>query len=107
MQIRRIQALDDRFPVTDAMLREGVGDDADSLAAAGAEGRLYLSDYAMVESLPCGVTRDGEQKYLSAPLALFAVPRQRPGADRSLQPIAVQCGQRPGPECPIFTPDSG
>jgi hypothetical protein len=70
----------------------------DSLAAAGAEGRLYLLDYhELLSVVPAAETEP--QKYISAPLALFAVPR----GGRSLRPVAIQCGQDPD-RFPIFTP---
>ena len=42
-------------------------------------------------------------KYLCAPLALFAVP-QANNCSQSLVPVAIQCHQDPSPENPIFTP---
>lgn len=102
--LRRIEAIDDRFPVGDATFREAMGPD-DSLAAAGAEGRLYLCDYAAVDDAQCSAFPDG-QKYVNAPLALFAVPRGGSGV-RQLRPVAIQCRQRPGPDNPIFTPRDG
>ena len=94
--LRRITRPDERFPVTEAVYRSVVPDD--SLAAAGAEARLYLADYAALEGVETGTIR-GYPKYLSAPLALFAVtPRTR-----KLTPIAIQCGQAPGVN-PLFTP---
>ncbi len=104
LQIRRIRAVDARFPVTEDMFRAALGHD-DTLDATGGEGRLYLADYAALDGLPCG-TYPAAQKYLPAPLALFAVPRGRP-RHRPLFPIAIQLGQRPGADNPIFTPVDG
>ena len=104
LQIRRIRAVDSRFPVTEAMYEAALGH-ADTLDAAGAEGRLYLADYAALDGLPCG-TYPSAQKYVPAPLALFAVPRGRIH-HRPLAPIAIQLGQRPGADNPIFTPLDG
>jgi arachidonate 15-lipoxygenase len=100
LTLQRVTALDDRFPVTEADFQVALPND--SLAAAGAEGRLYLADFAALATVepgdfPCG------PKYLNAPLALFAVDRRR----RQLVPIAIQCDQAPGPETPIFTPADG
>ncbi len=100
MEIRRIAALDDRFPVTDAQFRRRMGD-GDSLAAAGAEGRLYLTDHAALEGLACGRTAKGRQKYVAAPLALFALGKH----SLELRPVAIQLGQKPGVDNPIFTPE--
>lgn len=99
--IERIDRVDDRFPVTDEHFRISLP--GDSLAAAGAEGRLFLVDYRILDGVETGISPGGLPKYLYAPLALFAVNK----ATKKLTPIAVQCKQRPGPENPIFTPDDG
>ena len=104
LQIQRIRALDARFPVTEAMFEAALGH-RDTLDAAGAEGRLYLADYAVLDGVPGG-TYPSAQKYVPAPLALFAVPRGRAHL-RPLVPIAIQLGQRPGAGNPIFTPEDG
>jgi arachidonate 15-lipoxygenase len=104
MVIRRVTALDDRFPVTDAQLQDMLGP-GDTLARAGEEGRLYLADYAILDGAQAG-TYPHTQKYLAPPLALFAVPAGR-SASRGLVPVAIQCGQEPGPANPIFTPRDG
>lgn len=100
LMIQRVRRLDDRFPVTEAHFHRALPND--SLAAAADEGRLYLADFALLNVLepgnfPCG------NKYAYAPLALFAVNKQ----SRELVPVAIQCGQTPGPEMPIFTKDDG
>ncbi|MBE8999156.1 lipoxygenase [Nostoc sp. LEGE 12447] len=102
--IERVTTLSDRFPVTDEHYQAVMGND-DSLAAAGLEGRLYLADYKILDGAING-TFPHEQKYLYAPLALFALPK---GSDptRLLRPIAIQCGQTPDPDYPIVTPNSG
>ncbi|MEH1916162.1 lipoxygenase family protein [Nostoc sp.] len=102
--IARVTTPGDRFPVTNEHYQGVMGTD-DSLAAAGLEGRLYLADYKILDGAVNG-TFPHEQKYLYAPLALFALPK---GSDptRLLRPIAIQCGQTPGPDYPIVTPNSG
>jgi arachidonate 15-lipoxygenase len=94
-----------KFPVTAAQYTQVMGED-DSLESAGKEGRLYLCDYE--DSL--GNTIGGDfppfagQKYINAPLALFALLK----SDRNvLRAVAIQAGQEPGPDNPIFTPDGG
>ena len=101
MLIHRIDKPDDRFPVTEDHFRIALP--GDSLAAAGAEGRLFLVDYHVLDGIETGVSPGGMQKYLYAPLALFAVDK----ASKKLSPIAIQCKQRPGTGNPIFTPDDG
>jgi arachidonate 15-lipoxygenase len=104
VMIERVTSLSDRFPVTDEHY-QGVMGNNDSLQAAGQEGRLYLLDYKIFEGALNG-THPHKQKYLYAPLALFALP---PGSDpkRLLRPVAIQCGQTPGPDYPIVTRNSG
>jgi arachidonate 15-lipoxygenase len=104
VMIERVTSLSDRFPVTDEHYQAVMGTD-DSLKAAGEEGRLYLADYKIFEGALNG-TYPYKQKYLYAPLALFALHK---GSDskRQLRPVAIQCGQTPGPDYPIITPNSG
>lgn len=101
--IQRVRHLGENFPVTDEHYQGVMGDD-DSLFAAIEEGRLYLADYQILAGAVNG-TFPKEQKYLYAPLALFAVPRGTE-THRMLQTIAIQCGQNPA-ENPIITPKSG
>ncbi|MDJ0801084.1 MAG: lipoxygenase family protein [Calothrix sp. MO_167.B12] len=102
VMIKRVNQLGDRFPVTEAQYQEVMGSD-DSLAAAGEEGRLYLADYGILEGAVNG-TFPKEQKYIYAPLALFAVPKgEDPG--RLMRPVAIQCSQNPG-DAPVLTPKS-
>ncbi len=103
VMIERVNKLSDKFAVTEAQYQEVMGND-DSLAAAGEEGRLYLADYGILEGAVNG-TFPKEQKYIYAPLALFAVPKN---SDKSslMRAIAIQCGQNPQ-DNPIITPNSG
>ena len=104
VMIERVTSPGDRFPVTNEHYQAVMGTD-DSLAAAGEEGRLYLADYKILSGAING-TFPHEQKYVYAPIALFALPK---GSDptRLLRPIAIQCGQTPGSDYPIITPNSG
>ncbi|MEH1836424.1 MAG: lipoxygenase family protein [Nostoc sp.] len=104
VMIERVTTPGDRFPVTEEHYQAVMGTE-DSLAAAGLEGRLYLADYKILDGAING-TFPHEQKYVYAPLALFALPK---GSDptRQLRPIAIQCGQTPGSDYPIITPNSG
>ncbi|HEY7428104.1 MAG TPA: lipoxygenase family protein [Gemmataceae bacterium] len=100
IMIHRVAELDDRFPVTEAHYRMSLSND--SLEAAKQEGRLFLSDYQILEQVENGRFPDA-QKYIYAPLALFAVDR----VSGKLVPVAIQCQQKPGDDNPIFTPDDG
>jgi arachidonate 15-lipoxygenase len=101
--IQRIETLEPRFPVTEAQFQAVMGP-GDSLSRAGAEGRLYLADYAAFDGLKTGTSWGGQRKYIEAPLALFAVPPVE-ASDRTLRAVAIQLSQKAG--TPIFTPRDG
>ena len=98
IMIRKLTAPLDHFPVTEAHYAKAVS--GDTLEAAMKEGRLYLADYAILEHVDPGVF-EGKDKYVFAPLALYA--RTREG---KFVAVAIQCSQRPD-ESPIFTPADG
>lgn len=100
VMIQRVTKLDKRFPVSDPLYASAIP--GDTLEAAGQEGRLFLADYRLLENAQDGTYPHG-QKYLHAPLALFALDPE----SRHLRPIAIQCGQQPGRENPIFSPKDG
>ncbi len=100
MVLQRVTALDPKFPVTEDQFRLGMGDLKDSLAQAGAEGRLFVCDYAALARVKNGNFPSGP-KYCFAPLALFALPKGT--GPRRLQAIAIQCGQDPRLHR-VFTP---
>lgn len=83
--IRRAIALPVGFAVTDAHLRAAARDPADSLAAALADGRLYLCDYTDLASMKPGTFPI--PKVVAGPLALFVVERE---GQRRLLPVAIQ-----------------
>ena len=89
-----------KFPVTDQQFRSVMGNN-DDLDTAIAQGRVYIADYAALDWLVNGSYLT-YQKYLWAPLAMFAVP-QGTGAGRRLQPVAIQVGEQPGSGNPIVT----
>jgi arachidonate 15-lipoxygenase len=95
MLLTGIDRLPANFPVTAQQYQTAMGG-GDTLAAALAEGRAYLIDYAALDTLV-----PAPSKFSYVPLALFAVA---PGGT-SLKPVAIQCGQDPARD-PIFTPAS-
>ena len=70
----------------------------DTLPAALADGRLFQCDYAPLSMIEPGAW-NGIAKYLSCPVALFAVP---PGGD-SLVPVAINCDPSDAAS-PVMTP---
>jgi arachidonate 15-lipoxygenase len=101
VMLRRVAALDDRLPLTEAEYARIVP--GDSLAAAGSEGRLFLADYEALSGVELGTYPHNLQKYVYAPLAVFVTDR----ATRQLRPVAIRCKQTPAPDNPIFTPEDG
>jgi arachidonate 15-lipoxygenase len=101
VMLQQIKKLDDRLPFNEADYAQVMP--GDSMASAGAEGRLFLADYQNLQHIEGSMEMFGRQKYLYAPLALFAVDR----TTRKLKPIAIQCKQTPGPDNPVFTPQDG
>jgi arachidonate 15-lipoxygenase len=100
VMLNQIKKIDSRLPITNEQYQNILSQDSleDSLEAALQEGRLYLADYSKL-----GDVSNGSQKYMYAPLALFAVPPDK-NTDKNLLPIAIRCQQTPGDENPIFTP---
>ena len=101
-------ALLSKMPVTDAMLVAASGDSSLSLARAAEIGRLYALDLTMFDGVEASKLH-GDQRYLAAPIALFYWnPEPGPGFPEgrgSLQPVAIQVGQKHDPAtCPIFVP---
>lgn len=70
----------------------------DTLDAALADGRLFQCDYKDLATIEPG-TWEGKAKYLTCPVALFAVP---PGAG-SLVPVAINCDPS-NAASPVITP---
>ena len=106
--IRRVEWTDEwakKLPVTPEQYSRVMGDE-DTLEDAGAQGRLYVCDYGV--SLTHTIGGDfppfAGQKYINAPVGLFALER----ADRNvIRAVAIQAGQEPGPKNPVVTPADG
>lgn len=101
MVIQGVSALPPALPLSEADYQSVMG--PDTLQAALQEGRIFLADYAVLASVPLGTFPDG-QKYLAAPLALFATPPAG-AADRRLRPVAIRLKQTDGRDNPVFLAD--
>ena len=103
VMIKRIKKIPDNFPVTlddiGGLLTRG-----HSLDEELEEGRIYLIDYKILEGISTGwkpmkESNDPDDKLEVAPaMALLYHDHQD-----HLVPIAIQLGQTPGPQCPIWT----
>lgn len=101
MLIKGVNSLPSKFPLTNAQYKQVMGAN-DSLAEAGASGRLYLLDYVDLGGLATSgpLTKPGiGTGYSYAPIALFAVPK----AGGAMVPVAIQCDQDSSKN-PIFLP---
>jgi arachidonate 15-lipoxygenase len=103
--ISKLMAPLQKFPITNEQFQSAMGT-SDDLGTAIAQGRVYIADYGTLDWLVDGSWLT-YQKYLGAPIAMFAVP-QGTGSDRRLQAVGIQAGQQPGPSNPIVhRPQSG
>lgn len=107
--LQQFQGQDRRLPLTEKQYEAiaqkfGV---SDSLAQAQADGRLYVADYALLDTLVDGSYISDtlqQQKYIVAPVALFAVPPAG-SASRSLFPVAISYQKTPlSSDRVLFTP---
>ena len=103
--LRRCRKLPDNFPVTNSLV-EGILNRGKSLEEEMDDGNVYIINHKILEDIPTGFlynkpleTKDGKIQ-LAIPMCLFYVR-----TDGKLVPIAIQLGQRPGPNHPIWTPN--
>ncbi|KAL2086487.1 hypothetical protein ACEWY4_017546 [Coilia grayii] len=96
MVIKLCSTLPDNFPVTEDMVKGHLGDS--TLEQEMQKGNIFLCDYKILEGLVGNVVHD-KQQYLTAPLCLlYSNP------DGKMLPLAIQLGQKPGADNPIFLP---
>merc|ERR1719474_1168984 len=95
--IKKIKSLPKNFPVAshvpDSSLQRGW-----SLEKEMEEGNIFLQDFEMLEGVR-SVTKEGGSLAVPAALVLYYLT---PSGD--LVPLAIQLGQTPGSDCPIWTP---
>ncbi|XP_067302269.1 hydroperoxide isomerase ALOXE3-like [Pseudorasbora parva] len=96
MMIQRCSKLPENFPVKDEMVKDFLG--GSSLEQEMKNGNIFLSDYKILDGLVGNVVND-RQQYLTAPLVLLYCNPQA-----KMMPIAIQLGQKPSEENPIFLP---
>ncbi|TWW63680.1 Arachidonate 5-lipoxygenase [Takifugu flavidus] len=95
--IRRCQQLPGKFPVTSNMVQSSMNSRTD-LANELKAGNIYILDYAITDGIPSNTIK-GIPQYIAAPICLLY---NHP--DDGLKPIAIQLGQTPGVDTPIFLP---
>uniref|UniRef100_A0AAZ3QQV4 Arachidonate 12-lipoxygenase n=1 Tax=Oncorhynchus tshawytscha TaxID=74940 RepID=A0AAZ3QQV4_ONCTS len=95
--IQRCKKLPGNFPVSGDMVQGSLAPRT-TLEKELKAGNIYLVDYAIMDGVPTNVIR-GKPQYIAAPLCLLY---EHP--DQGLIPIAIQLGQTPGLDTPIFLP---
>ncbi|XP_042256966.1 arachidonate 12-lipoxygenase, 12S-type [Thunnus thynnus] len=95
--IQRCKTLPGNFPVTPDMVQSSLPPRT-NLNKELKAGNIFLLDYAIVDGIPTNTIR-GKPQYIAAPLCLLY---QHP--DQGLIPIAIQLGQTPGLDTPMFLP---
>ncbi|XP_062305035.1 arachidonate 12-lipoxygenase, 12S-type isoform X1 [Osmerus eperlanus] len=93
--IRRVRELPKNLPVSGDMVQGSMAPRT-SLEKELTAGNIYLLDYSIMEGVPTNVIR-GQRQHIAAPLCLLY---QHP--DQGLIPIAIQLGQTPGLDTPVF-----
>ncbi|XP_054617013.1 arachidonate 12-lipoxygenase, 12R-type-like [Dunckerocampus dactyliophorus] len=95
--IRRCSKLPSNFPVTEDMVSPFL-DNGTTLTKEMERGNIFIVDYKIMEGLPTA-TMDGKRVPLTAALCLLYMT-----AKKKLMPIAIQLGQTPSEDNPIFLP---
>ncbi|XP_056408606.1 hydroperoxide isomerase ALOXE3-like isoform X2 [Hyla sarda] len=98
MQIRKCEKLPENFPVSNSMVAASLGTSTD-LTEELKNGNIFLADYKILQGIPANPLINGKKQYIAAPLCLlWKDPKDQ------LLPIAIQLGQTPGEQTPIFLP---
>ncbi|XP_071989695.1 hydroperoxide isomerase ALOXE3-like [Engystomops pustulosus] len=98
MVIRKCQKLPESFTVTSGMVASSLGTSR-NLHEELKNGNIFLADYKILQGIPANDSINGKKQYIAAPMCLLWKDPQ----DRLL-PIAIQLGQSPGEQTPIFLP---
>uniref|UniRef100_A0A3Q3DNV7 Hydroperoxide isomerase ALOXE3-like n=1 Tax=Hippocampus comes TaxID=109280 RepID=A0A3Q3DNV7_HIPCM len=95
--IRRCSKLPPNFPVTDEMVKPFLAKGT-TLTKEMEIGNIFIVDYKIMEGLPTTVL-DGKRVPLTAALCLLYMTNEK-----KLRPLAIQLGQQPSQDNPIFLP---
>ncbi|KAI1898874.1 hypothetical protein AGOR_G00076900 [Albula goreensis] len=95
--IQRCYTLPENFPVTGGMVQSSLGSHT-TLDKEMKAGNIYLVDHAIMDGIPANTIRNRLQ-HIAAPLCLLY---EHP--EDGLIPLAIQLGQEPGLDTPIFLP---
>ncbi|KAG9466307.1 hypothetical protein GDO78_016831, partial [Eleutherodactylus coqui] len=98
MLIRKCLNLPENFPVTSSMVAASLGISTD-LQKELQNGNVFLADYKILQGIPIKDSINGKRQYMTVPMCLLWKDPQD-----KLLPIAIQLGQTPGEQTPIFLP---
>ncbi|XP_031697126.1 polyunsaturated fatty acid 5-lipoxygenase isoform X2 [Anarrhichthys ocellatus] len=101
VMIQKCTKLPDKFPVTDEMVSVCLEREL-TLEEEIEAGNIYIVDYEVLEGISPNRTDPCTLQYLAAPICLLYK-----NAQNKILPIAIQLGQTPGKDHPIFLPTDG
>uniref|UniRef100_A0A3P8V726 Arachidonate 5-lipoxygenase b, tandem duplicate 3 n=1 Tax=Cynoglossus semilaevis TaxID=244447 RepID=A0A3P8V726_CYNSE len=96
--IKKCTKLPDKFPVTDAMVAVSLEREL-TLEQEIEAGNVYIADYEVLDGVSANSTDPNTTQYIAAPICLLYK-----NALNKIMPIAIQLGQTPGEDTPIFLP---
>eukprot|EP00092_Neocalanus_flemingeri_P065524 GFUD01079698.1.p1 GENE.GFUD01079698.1~~GFUD01079698.1.p1 ORF type:complete len:1168 (+),score=312.67 GFUD01079698.1:40-3543(+) len=98
VNLHRIKELPEKFPVTEAHM-EGILQRGLTLQEEIEKGNMYMIDLKILDGISTGTYED-QKLFLAVPMVLFYLP-----PNEKLIPVAIQLGQLPGTDFPIWTPN--
>ena len=103
VMIKRVKKIPENFPVTPDSVKDQLTR-GHCLEEELDQGRIYMVDYKILEGIPTGwkgmkESEDPDDKLEVAPAMVLLYLNHLD----HLFPIAIQLGQHPGPDCPIWT----
>ncbi|XP_061693847.1 polyunsaturated fatty acid 5-lipoxygenase-like isoform X2 [Syngnathoides biaculeatus] len=99
--IQKIGKIPDKFPVTNEMVAGSLERDL-TLEQEVKAGNIYMVDYEVLDGIKANGTDPRTPQYMTAPICLLYKNTQN-----EILPIAIQLGQTPGEDNPIFLPTDG
>uniref|UniRef100_A0A671YMJ7 Arachidonate 5-lipoxygenase b, tandem duplicate 2 n=1 Tax=Sparus aurata TaxID=8175 RepID=A0A671YMJ7_SPAAU len=99
--IKKCTKLPEKFPVTHEMVSVSLERDM-TLQEEIEAGNIYIADYEVLDGISPNSTDPCTLQYLAAPICLLYKT-----ARNKILPIAIQLGQTPGKDNPIFLPTDG
>uniref|UniRef100_A0A3P8T533 Arachidonate 5-lipoxygenase b, tandem duplicate 1 n=1 Tax=Amphiprion percula TaxID=161767 RepID=A0A3P8T533_AMPPE len=101
VMIQKCTKLPDKFPVTHEMVSVSLEREL-TLEKEIEAGNVYIVDYKVLEGISPNCTDPCTLQYLAAPICLLYN-----NTHNKILPIAIQLGQTPGEDSPIFLPTDG